>query len=135
MRCAISYVSTANRYLLDSEIADLMEFVELYNNTSGITGILIYSDGNFFQVLEGETELVHSLFNKIKCDPRHHNIIKILDDTICESSFTKYHSFFTINQDNRGNKELQSFLNSEKTNNPDYFKSISYLTKKFMKLS
>jgi len=113
----------------------LFEYVRLKNNDLKIKGILMFSDGNFFQVLEGKKEHIHLLFEKIQQDERHYNIIKIFDREITNSAFSKYHSSFKVMDENFGHKELQQFLKEEKSYNPDNFKNISYLTNKFMKLS
>ncbi|WP_299441518.1 BLUF domain-containing protein [uncultured Aquimarina sp.] len=132
----ISYVSTANPSLTNSEVNELFEFVKLTNNSQKITGILMYSDGNFFQVLEGQKDMIQSLYKKIQLDSRHHNVIKIFDKEITNCSFSQYHSSFKVLGDNKyDHKELQQFLNEEKTHNPDNYKNIFYLANKFMKLS
>ncbi len=110
-----------------------MDHVNVHNNTIGLTGILIYSEGNFFQVLEGEEEIVKRMFERIKKDSRHYNIIKMLDKEMNDNSFSEYHSSFTVISDHYGQTELQEFLNKEKHNNPEHYKSILYLTQKFMK--
>ncbi len=130
----ISYVSTITPDLSDVDIHKLMEFVKLKNNILNITGILIYSEGNFFQVLEGKQEVIKSIFEKIEKDPRHYNIIKMLDKEIKNNSFSEYHSPFTAISGHYSQAELHQFLKNEKDYNPEHFHSISYLTRKFMKL-
>jgi len=135
MQQAISYVSTANRNLTNFDISQLFDFVKTTNNNLCITGILMYSGGNFFQVMEGEKEQIQNLFRKIQLDSRHHSIIKIFDREITNYSFSEYHSSFRVIGDKYDHRELQHFLREEKSNNPDNFKNISYLTNQFMKLS
>ncbi|MBQ0737313.1 BLUF domain-containing protein [Mesonia mobilis] len=43
-------------------------------------GLLLFSYGNFFQVIEGETAKVNNLWQKIKKDDRHKSIIKIFEE-------------------------------------------------------
>ncbi|MFD2564441.1 BLUF domain-containing protein [Aquimarina rubra] len=131
----ISYVSTADLSLTNAEVNELFEFVKLSNNSQNITGILMYSDGNFFQVLEGENDVITSLFEKIQSDPRHYNVIKIFDREITNCSFSKYHSSFKVLGEKYDHTELEHFLREEKSHNPDNYKNISYLANKFMKLS
>ncbi len=135
MRHSISYVSTVDSRLTDLEIKNLLLFVKETNMINNITGIFIYSEGNFFQVIEGETKKVEALFEKIYNDTRHYNIIKILDKKIEDITFSKYYSYFTIMFGASKHRELQHFLKREQTHNPEHFKNISYLTHKFLKLS
>ncbi|SHJ64402.1 BLUF domain-containing protein [Aquimarina spongiae] len=135
MRHTICYVSTVSPDVSDTMLSEIMAHVKQNNSKLDITGILMHSEGNFFQVLEGEKEVILPLFHKIKEDRRHYNVIKILDKEINNSTFTEYHSSFAVISSQSGHKELQHFLKRLKTNNPEHFKSISYLTQKFMKLS
>ncbi|MBP2833668.1 BLUF domain-containing protein [Aquimarina sp. U1-2] len=134
MRYIISYVSTVHPDVSSTDISQLMDYVRTYNNTIGLTGILMYSEGNFFQVLEGEEKLVKMMFERIKQDSKHYNIIKMLDSQMNTNSFSEYHSSFTVIADDYSKNELLEFLKKEKDNNPEHYKSISYLTQRFMKL-
>lgn len=84
----ISYVSTVNPKLTNLEVKELFNFVRVKNNKLKITGILLYSDGNFFQVLEGENELVTDLYNSMRIDSRHYDVITIFNHTMGEFSFS-----------------------------------------------
>jgi hypothetical protein len=58
------------------------------NNTkSGITGMLLYKDGQFMQVLEGPEEAVRATFRRIDKDPRHHGVMVLLKGPVEERRF------------------------------------------------
>ena len=65
------YVSSAARPFSRSDLADLLATSRDNNARAGITGMLLYKDGNFMQVLEGEEGAVRALYGKIATDPRH----------------------------------------------------------------
>jgi len=134
MRHVIIYVSTVNPLISENDIRDLMEYVKKNNILYRITGILIYSDGNFFQVLEGKTEIVKILYERIKRDVRHHNIIKLLDKKIECNILPRYYSTFCTIPGKSVYTELENFLKEEKVINPEHFDSVYYLSHKFMKL-
>lgn len=90
MRYAICYISTASEDLGEKDIRELLEFTEGENNHQDIKGILLYSEGNFFQALEGEKEIVMNLYEQIQKDPRHHNIIQVVGKDIFTGSFDGY---------------------------------------------
>ena len=46
----------------------------------GITGILLFNGQQFFQVLEGNEEILESLFSKIQFDPRHRDVVELMRD-------------------------------------------------------
>ena len=56
-----------------------MTWAQKKNVSMGISGIIMYSDGNFFQIIEGEEQEVKKVFNKVQQDPRHYNLIKLVD--------------------------------------------------------
>ena len=73
----LSYISTGCDHLKFEQIKDLLECSVKNNKRDGITGILIYCNKLFFQILEGDKSTVDALFDKLCIDPRHDNIIKL----------------------------------------------------------
>ena len=109
MRYAICYVSTAKSNLLKDEINEILSMTEIANNQRGITGLLLYSEGNFFQIIEGEKEETERLYKDIKNDARHFNLIKVFGKEISKDSFDGYKSDF-ISEDTRYSSErLQNY--------------------------
>ncbi|MDZ7754702.1 MAG: BLUF domain-containing protein [Gammaproteobacteria bacterium] len=47
-------------------------------------------NGDFFQVLEGEHEVVAKLFDRIAADPRHGNTVKIIEEPIEKRNFGEW---------------------------------------------
>lgn len=89
------YASSATRLMTDEELVELLRISRQNNHPRGITGMLLYRDGNFLQVLEGEAEAVDALYNTIAQDPRHHNILLISRQAVAERSFPEWEMGFT----------------------------------------
>ena len=67
----IVYCSQAAQHM-DKESIDRIITTSKYNNPRfGITGLLTFGSGFFFQWLEGPEDNVTSLFKIISADPRH----------------------------------------------------------------
>ncbi len=81
------YVSSATRLMTPTELAELLRQARENNEREEITGMLLYNDGNFMQVFEGEEERATRLHNKILLDRRHKNIITLLTETLEERQF------------------------------------------------
>jgi len=81
------YASGAAPGLSESEILDLSCTALSRNEDLHITGMLLYVDQSFFQVLEGPKSVVEALFAKISQDPRHRNLIKVFEDPVPRRSF------------------------------------------------
>jgi len=60
------------------------------NKRSGITGMLLYADGNVVQVLEGEKDVVLQTFQSIELDKRHKGIIVLLKQEIASRQFASW---------------------------------------------
>ncbi len=56
------------------QIQEMLLKARRYNESQGITGCLLYHDGEFLQYLEGNQIRVLKLYDKIKADPRHTNM-------------------------------------------------------------
>ena len=72
IRCV--YASTAESIFKESDIPALLERARTVNAERALTGMLLYIEGGFFQVLEGDEAVVDDLYTGIKRDPRHSKI-------------------------------------------------------------
>lgn len=89
-RCVIItlvYVSSAVSPFSQDELTDLLQKSRKNNNALGITGLLLYKDGNFMQLLEGDEDVVRALTAKIAQDPRHRGFIQLYSISIMERTF------------------------------------------------
>lgn len=63
----------------EAQIVPIVESARRNNSKNGVTGMLLYSAGNFMQVLEGDPDAVKATFDTIAQDTRHSNLF-ILDE-------------------------------------------------------
>ncbi|MDX1991186.1 MAG: BLUF domain-containing protein [bacterium] len=87
---SLVYVSFASHDLSDDELRDILTVARDNNKTLNVTGMLLYRDRFFIQVLEGEKEVVRSLFAHIGKDPRHHYVKLVCVDDIDKRSFGEW---------------------------------------------
>lgn len=83
----IVYYSNAVRDFSEGDLVDLLNVANKFNNDNGITGCLVYANGKFIQLLEGERQRVLDLFEKIKRDPRHTNVTVTVEMTVNQKLF------------------------------------------------
>lgn len=57
-----------------ADLAEMLAESRIRNRGRGITGVLVFVEGVFLQILEGEKDVVLNLMETIKRDPRHHGI-------------------------------------------------------------
>jgi hypothetical protein len=84
------YVSFATNPMPDDELHDLLKIARENNKALDVTGMLLYRDGFFIQALEGEQDTVTSLYEKIKTDPRHRNVLQVYRQNIKKRSFEEW---------------------------------------------
>lgn len=60
------------------------------NAALGITGMLLYSNGRFIQVLEGQADVLDVLYAKIASDPRNDHVRTVLRRSIAERDFPNW---------------------------------------------
>jgi hypothetical protein len=75
----IIYVSSASAPFSDAQLEDLLRKSRHDNLASGITGLLLYKDGHFMQILEGPKPAVAALMAKIKKDSRHRDLSILME--------------------------------------------------------
>jgi len=103
------YLSASSFLFSNEEIIDILNTSQSNNLRNDITGVLLYHEGSIIQILEGEREVIHTLFNKICLDRRHKGIIKVLDSVIKERSFADWSMGFR-QLSNHDWSELKGYL-------------------------
>lgn len=75
MLYSLVYVSSATTLYSQPELDEILAHSHRNNAAAGISGVLLYKDGNLMQVLEGEEAKVRSLYATIAADRRHKGLI------------------------------------------------------------
>ena len=86
----IIYQSTETRRLSDEELRQLLQQWRAANQRWGITGMLLYSEGQFLQIIEGEEAAVRSLFDNIARSYYHVHVDKLADGPIQQRCFSAW---------------------------------------------
>ncbi len=81
------YTSAATYSFSRKELTDLLVVARRRNIELNVSGMLLYSEGSFFQVLEGEPDTVDNLFSRITGDERHQKVTVIIREPIARRAF------------------------------------------------
>ena len=85
------YCSASTKKDFDAaDLNALLEECRVKNAAANITGMLLFRDGAFFQVLEGDRSVVLALYEKIGKDKRHDRVTKIIVEPIEERAFANW---------------------------------------------
>jgi len=91
----VIYASAAARPFTDAELAELLSRARAKNASLDVTGMLLYSEGSFLQVLEGEEPTIRALYRTIAADDRHGRMIKLIEEPISARAFADWSMSFT----------------------------------------
>lgn len=90
----LTYVSEPVQEMSFLGLTRLLYHSYLRNTKLGITGVLIFENNQFGQVIEGPEDVIKSLWEKIQQDDRHNNIRLIEEKVITSRSFKKWTMVF-----------------------------------------
>lgn len=110
MNHTICYISKQARQLTEGEIDSLFQFILDFNSKNQISGILLFNQGIFLQVLEGDSSVLKRLFKNIRNDTRHRNILTVLEQRIEERIFAEYKAGFSILKSKTDLQNLNGYL-------------------------
>lgn len=84
------YLSSATPELTEEALLQLLSDSQSRNAKRGITGLLLHSDGNIIQIIEGEKSAVEELYSKINRDSRHTGAMVLSRREVAERDFPEY---------------------------------------------
>jgi hypothetical protein len=88
------YVSIANEPFSATDLIELLNVSRRNNEVSGITGMLLYKDRRFLQILEGDEHAVRETYDRILRDPRHRDAVTLLEGEEREREFEEWSMAF-----------------------------------------
>ena len=72
------------------EIEQILAAARSKNRLENITGVLMFNDGCFAQVLEGAHDDIQDTFERIQCDQRHSNVSVLAFEPALERGFSNW---------------------------------------------
>jgi hypothetical protein len=100
----LSYLSEALSDMSFLGLMRLLESARAFNQKNGITGILLYDNQQFGQIIEGERAGIMKVWKRIQEDRRHHRVELLEIREITERSFPdwllRFYGGDTLTRDN-----------------------------------
>jgi hypothetical protein len=91
---SLTFVSTPTIPFSFLGLSRLLCHIYLNNQTNDITGILIFKDNQFTQILEGQESSVEKIWVTIQKDDRHRDLQLLSKESIEVRSFMKWSMLF-----------------------------------------
>ncbi len=107
---SLVYASAATADLSESECEEILDAARRHNRPAGITGMLVYHEGSFLQVLEGDEAVVEALFERIERDPRHTDAVVLFRGTVDGREFGRWSMGYVRTSPTTAPKGLSEFL-------------------------
>ena len=111
----VVYQSIATWPMANEDLQVLLAQSRDWNTHHQLTGVLLYSENNIMQVLEGPKYEVFYIFNRIARDARHRNVTKLADGGIRQRSFLQWSMGFKVVAPEEFN-HLAGYLNINQAN-------------------
>jgi hypothetical protein len=89
LQCLV-YVSSAAQPFTQQELEALLEQARTRNTADDITGLLLYSGGNFMQLLEGPPDAVRQTFARVSASRRHRQVIELMNEPVAAREFSDW---------------------------------------------
>ena len=102
------YTSRAYHEMTQEELEELLVQSREKNSRLNITGLLVYGNQEFVQLLEGNKDDIFDLFHRIKKDERNYNVVLRWNGIIENRSFNSWSMAF-INSDKLDHTINQSY--------------------------
>ena len=128
----VCYISNSMHFMSPKELERLFSYAKNENAKKDITGLLLFSEGTFVQVLEGENKTVNFLFESIMRDRRHDHVTIMMDRPIEKRLFDSYETNSVLFGDLQGKKKLKSRILLPSAT--QYTKSVWAILKPFFSL-
>ncbi len=90
----IVYTSAASKLLSDQDLTEILNSCRTNNQKLNVTGMLLYSEGVFIQVLEGDENTISELYQRILLDPRHHSTLLLTQGALDKRQFPDWRMGF-----------------------------------------
>lgn len=104
------YCSEATSPFSREQLVALLQKSRSNNASLALSGLLLYANGSFLQVLEGEESLVESRMRRIAQDSRHRNIVYLQRKSVPQRSFQEWAMGFRDLSFEAGIDGLSGFL-------------------------
>ncbi|MCB1877419.1 MAG: diguanylate phosphodiesterase [Chromatiales bacterium] len=84
------YISAATQVFSKEDLVQLLDRARANNADRDISGMLLFEEGSFFQILEGPPAEVERLYAAIEQDSRHSQVVTIIKEPIVRRAFGEW---------------------------------------------
>lgn len=86
----LAYTSQASHAMSAEDIDRLLVSARSNNAALGVTGVLVYGEGRFFQYVEGARRDVDEVYRRIRQSRLHHSVVELDHQQIAQRLFNRW---------------------------------------------
>lgn len=109
------YASAAAVPFDTSQLEVLLSRARRHNSRRDVTGMLLYHEGSFFQVLEGPEAAVRRIFDRVSADPRHKEVMLVWQGDVETRQFGNWSMGFVNSKSDEIAEGFSDFLKTMHT--------------------
>nr|WP_235727257.1 BLUF domain-containing protein [Hymenobacter siberiensis] len=98
----------------EAQLREMLALARLHNSRKQITGLLLYSEGIFVQMIEGPAAEIRELYARIQCDSRHTQVETVSESLLPKRKFAEWSMDFDLAEA----PEVERVLGAIKTQHP-----------------
>ena len=98
---AITYASTAARAMRTQDLERLLLDARRFNEEVGVTGVLLFNGGGYFQYFEGPADASVAVYDRIRASDLHHSIVELSRTTHANRQFVNWTMGFSESTDSQ----------------------------------
>lgn len=87
---SVAYASSVTRQPQPGELGELLRAARERNGQYGLTGLLLYEDGQFLQYLEGPAPHLELVYRSIRKNPLHEGLVELMRKPITQRVFANW---------------------------------------------
>lgn len=107
------YHSASRKNLNANDIESILKTARNFNSQNEITGCLLFHNNQFIQILEGEKTKLLELYNNIKKDDRHSNVMLLAQAEKQDRIFTNWSmAYHQLSENDNINIDKLMFVNN-----------------------
>lgn len=91
-----SYIGVAT----EDSLKEIFTVASRNNIRDEISGLLIFYEGNFFQIIEGEADQINACYKRIEADRRHRLPTRLSVQEVTERAFKNWEALFYLDNPN-----------------------------------
>jgi hypothetical protein len=126
----------------EESLGEIFVVADRNNSRDGITGLLIFYEGSFFQIIEGDAEKINACFSRIEKDRRHRLPTRLSMHEVKDRAFENWEALFYLDNPDQpisvgaGNADskvrLRDLLNAAEGNTLSDDPALNVFVKNFL---